>query len=183
MKKSILPGFTSLWKRLIQKIETGDVSRIPINKKFIKLFSEQKTCFYCPQKLEKGKIHVDHIIPYQAIKHTQIWNLVLSHVECNENKLDNIPSMKFIQKLKVRNELMHRSDRFIKPLLEKDLGKTSQERMKTVDTQYSYAKRKIIRMWGGHENYDPSQDEKWKKYCAICKANDEIFPSIEITKN
>ena len=124
---------------------------------------QKNHCFYCGLELQ-GKIHVDHVIPYQAIKHNQIWNLVLSHAECNENKLDNIPSMKFIQKLKVRNELMHRSDRFIKPLLEKDLGKTSQERMKTVDTQYSYAKRKIIRMWGGHENYDPSQDEKWKKY-------------------
>ena len=30
---------------------------------------------------------------------------------------------------------------------------------------------------------DYVHDEKWKKYCAICKANDEIFPSIEITKN
>jgi hypothetical protein len=124
---------------------------------------QQNTCFYCGLELH-GKIHVDHVIPYQAILHNQIWNLVLSHEECNENKLDNIPSQKFIEKLKQRNELMYRSDLFLKQLFEKQIGKTSKERGESVDKQYSYAKRKIIRMWGGHETYDPSADEKWKKY-------------------
>ncbi len=124
---------------------------------------QKNTCFYCGLDLH-GKIHVDHVIPYQAILHNQIWNLVLSHEECNEDKLDFIPSVKFIDKLKQRNEFMLKSDRFLKQLLEKEIGKTIVERIKNVDKQYSYAKRKIIRMWRGRETYDPSEDENWKKY-------------------
>ena len=124
---------------------------------------QKNTCFYCGLEL-RGKIHVDHVIPYQAILHNQIWNLVLSHAECNEDKLDAIPSEKFIDKLKQRNELMLESDRFLKQLLEKQIGKSIVERMKSVDKQYSYAKRKIIRMWRRRETYDPSEDENWKKY-------------------
>ena len=33
-----------------------------------------------------------------------------------------------------------------------------------MDKQYDYAKRKIIRMWRGSDNFDPSKDEIWKKY-------------------
>ena len=124
---------------------------------------QHNTCFYCGLQLG-GKIHVDHVIPYQAILHNQIWNLVLSHEECNEDKLDFIPSVKFIDKLKQRNEFVLKSDLPLKQLLKKDLGKTYDERMKQVDKQYSYAKRKIIRMWRGRESYDPSEDENWKKY-------------------
>jgi ribosomal protein L30/L7E len=82
---------------------------------------QKNTCFYCGLELH-GKIHVDHVIPYQAILHNQIWNLVLSHDACNEDKLDFIPSVKFIDKLKQRNELMLKSDRFLKQLLEKQIG-------------------------------------------------------------
>jgi hypothetical protein len=124
---------------------------------------QKHTCFYCGLELQ-GRIHVDHVIPYQAILHNQIWNLVLSHEECNEDKLDFIPSIKFIDKMKQRNEFMLKSDRFLKQLLEKELGKTITDRIKNVDKQYSYAKRKIIRMWRASESYDPSEDENWKKY-------------------
>ncbi len=124
---------------------------------------QHNTCFYCGEELYEP-IHVDHVIPYQAILHNQIWNLVLSHESCNEDKLDFIPSMKFIEKLKERNEFVLKSDLPLKQLLKKDLGNSYQERMKQVDKQYDYAKRKIIRMWRGKNDYDPSEDENWKKY-------------------
>ena len=52
---------------------------------------------------------------------------------------------------------------------------------------YTKDPERLLRM--AHERFEQTgqkqwmHDEKWKKYCAICKANDEIFPSIEITKN
>jgi len=124
---------------------------------------QHNTCFYCGEELY-DPIHVDHVIPYQAILHNQVWNLVLSHDVCNEDKLDFVPSMKFIEKLKERNEFVLKSDLPWKQLLKKDLGNTYQERMKKVDKQYDYAKRKIIRMWRGKNDYDPSEDENWKMY-------------------
>jgi hypothetical protein len=124
---------------------------------------QHNTCFYCGEELY-GTIHVDHVIPYQAILHNQVWNLVLSHDVCNEDKLDFVPYVKFIEKLKERNEFVLKSDLPWKQLLKKDLGNTYQERMKKVDKQYDYAKRKIIRMWRGKNDYDPSEDENWKMY-------------------
>ena len=38
---------------------------------------QHNTCFYCGLELHEP-IHVDHVIPYQAILHNEIWNLVLS---------------------------------------------------------------------------------------------------------
>ena len=91
--------------RLIQKIDTGDVSRTPINKKFITLFSEQKTCFYCPQKLEKGQIHVDHFIPWSYVFENEPWNMVLACEKCNLKKSASLPEG-FLVTLKRRNELL-----------------------------------------------------------------------------
>ena len=127
---------------------------------------QHNTCFYCGLELYEP-IHVDHVIPYQAILHNEIWNLVLSHEACNEDKLDFIVSYDFIKKLKERNEFVLKSDLPFKQHLKKVLGTTYQERSQTVDKDYDYAKRKIIRMWRGHDNYDPSKDEIWKKYVRV----------------
>jgi hypothetical protein len=124
---------------------------------------QHNTCFYCGLELYEP-IHVDHVIPYQAILHHQVWNLVLSHKACNLDKLDFIVSYDFIKKLKERNEFVLKSDLPLKQHLKKGLGNSYQERSQKVDKQYDYAKRKIVRMWGGSDNFDPSKDEIWKKY-------------------
>ena len=127
---------------------------------------QHNTCFYCGLELREP-IHVDHVIPYQAIRHNKIWNLVLSHEACNEDKLDFIVSYDFIKKLKERNEFVLKSDLPFKQHLKKVLGISYRERSQKVDKQYDYAKRKIIRMWRGRDNYDPSKDEIWKKYVRV----------------
>jgi 5-methylcytosine-specific restriction endonuclease McrA len=63
---------------------------------------QQNRCFYCGEGLYD--IAVDHVIPYQALLHNEIWNLVLAHDFCNENKSDNLPSSYFIENLIARNE-------------------------------------------------------------------------------
>ena len=123
---------------------------------------QQNTCFYCGQELY-SPIHVDHVIPYQAIKHNEIWNLVLSHEFCNEDKSDNLPPKQFIESLIARNEFVLRSDLPLKEELKKVLGNTHLERRDKVERQYDFAKRKIVRIWRGNEKFDPQRIESYKK--------------------
>ena len=60
-------------------------------------------CFYCKTSLEKSKIHVDHVLPYDYIRETELWNLVLACQKCNCLKLGNLPPEKFINQLINRN--------------------------------------------------------------------------------
>jgi CRISPR/Cas system Type II protein with McrA/HNH and RuvC-like nuclease domain len=106
---------------------------------------------------------VDHVIPYQAVKHNEIWNLVLAHEFCNEDKTDNLPPRHFVESLIARNELVLKSDLPLKEELKKNIGKTEVERREKVEKQYEFAKRKIVRVWRGSESFDPSRIESYKK--------------------
>jgi len=123
---------------------------------------QQNYCFYCGQELY-DPIHVDHVIPYQAIKHNEIWNLVLAHEFCNEDKLDNVPPRHFVEGLITRNEFVLKSDLPLKEELKKVLGKTPEERKAKVEKQYDFAKRKIVRIWRGKDNFNPQRIESFKK--------------------
>ena len=48
-------------------------------------------CFYCEQEIY-DKNQVDHVIPRKIIQHDHVWNLVLAHETCNQEKSDKIPS-------------------------------------------------------------------------------------------
>lgn len=121
---------------------------------------QQERCFYCGEKLYDT--HVDHVIPYQAIRHNQTWNLVLAHNWCNERKSDNLPPKIFVENLIVRNEYLIRSDHPLKQQIMKDIGTTSQERRLNIERQYKFAQDKIKRVWEGNDKYDPSKDEFYK---------------------
>ena len=124
---------------------------------------QQGRCFYCGEQLYEP-IHVDHVIPYQAIQHNEIWNLVLSHEACNEGKSDNIPPLQFIENLIARNEFVLQSQLPLREELKKVLGNTPQERRHKVEYQYVAAKKKIVRIWGGTEKYDPAQDSFYRSW-------------------
>ena len=100
----------------------------------------------------------------QAIQHNEIWNLVLSHEACNEDKSDNIPPLQFIENLIARNEFVLQSQLPLREELKKVLGNTPQERRHKVETQYVAAKKKIVRIWGGTEKYDPAQDSFYRSW-------------------
>jgi 5-methylcytosine-specific restriction endonuclease McrA len=122
---------------------------------------QQGYCFYCGQNLYD--IEVDHVIPYNAIKHNEIWNLVLSHSFCNQNKSDNVPSLHYIEKLITRNEFFIHSSHPIKDTLIRKLGNSEQQRRNEIIRQYQYAKNLIVRMWGGNDNYNPAEDDHFKR--------------------
>ena len=92
--------------RMIQKIE--GINQCARNQqKFVdelKLFRDHH-CFYCNDKLKFDRYtHVDHVIPFDYIGNTEMWNLVLSCQVCNCKKLGNLPPRHYIEKLLDRND-------------------------------------------------------------------------------
>jgi 5-methylcytosine-specific restriction endonuclease McrA len=121
---------------------------------------QQGRCFYCGEDLYD--IEVDHVIPYKALKHNQIWNLVLAHSFCNQNKSDNIPPLQYIGNMINRNEFFIDSSHPIKDTLVRQLGTKKEQRREKILSEYTYAKNWIVRLWGGHDKYDPSSDPYYK---------------------
>ena len=116
-------------------------------------------CFYCNEEL--FDIHVDHVIPHTVLQHDEIWNLVLAHEECNENKSDYRPPKRFVQKLIDRNESVLKSDLPLKEELKKVLGATEKQRFAKVWASYSLSKNKPL--WGGTEKFNPANDQFYKQ--------------------
>ena len=90
---------------MVKKIEGNTMdARDQIKfQKYLKLF--EKNCFYCNELLveEKRQIHVDHVIPFDYVGNTEMWNSVLSCQKCNCEKSGNLPPSKFVTKLSNRN--------------------------------------------------------------------------------
>ncbi|MCY4490536.1 MAG: HNH endonuclease [Thaumarchaeota archaeon] len=66
-------------------------------------------CFYCGYRLDSKKTHVDHVLPFDYIADTNLWNLVLACQKCNCEKLGHLPPEYYIDKLINRNH-MHKND-------------------------------------------------------------------------
>ena len=90
---------------LVRKIE-GDCLGARDQKKFFKALKPfVECCFYCSNQLQEGrKTHVDHVIPYDYIGDTELWNMVLSCQKCNCEKLGRLPPNQYIEKLLKRNK-------------------------------------------------------------------------------
>lgn len=62
------------------------------------------TCFYCGDELGTGRrVHVDHVLPFDYMGDTELWNLVLACQRCNCEKLCSLPPPRYIDKLVSRN--------------------------------------------------------------------------------
>ena len=101
------------WVKFLERINfgtphlTGKVMALPGRRnqatfrKCLEPFSGE--CFYCGAPLEGGKTHVDHVLPFDYMHETELWNLVLSCQACNCRKLEGLPSERYIEKLVRRN--------------------------------------------------------------------------------
>lgn len=62
-------------------------------------------CFYCDEELKFDRTtHVDHVIPYDYVGDTELWNAVLACQKCNCAKLDRLPPKKFVNDLLAQNQ-------------------------------------------------------------------------------
>lgn len=121
-------------------------------------------CFFCGRKFEiNDSIHVDHLIPHDAVEHDQIWNLVLSCESCNLWKSNHLPQKHFIQKLIERNEFVLQSDLPLKEELRKVLGVIPKQREQMIWSQYKIAVDKKLTLWEGDEEFTPAKDTLYKE--------------------
>ena len=143
---------------VIKKRERSSISKLrPVLNGY-----QDGVCFYCGKELF-DPIHVDHVIPYDAIQHNQIWNLVLAHEDCNLWKSNFLPQKHFVQKLINRNEFVLQSDLPLKEELRKILGILPKQREQMVWSQYKVAKDKGLTLWEGDESFTPAKDSLYKE--------------------
>lgn len=128
---------------------------------------QTNTCFYCREPI-LDDIHVDHVLPRQVIRHDEVWNLVLSHPECNMNKSDKVVGLHFIEKLIARNENIMGSNHPWKHKISASLGKTKSQRRSSMIKHYDNIKKVLgNNYWNGLKDYDPSKDLFHKRLITI----------------
>ncbi len=129
------------------------------------------TCFYCGQRME-GQIHVDHVLPRQVINHDEVWNLVLSHSDCNLLKGDYLVGQHFIEKLTQRNENIMGSNHPWKHRISSQLGNTAKRRRDALAANYDNMRSVLGRYyWGGSEAYNPETDEFYRRFITVINNN------------
>jgi len=128
-------------------------------------------CFYCGETLDSN-IHVDHLLPRQVVYHDDVWNLVLSHAECNIQKSDKLVGPHFVEKLIARNENIMGSNHPWKRKIEFQLGKTPIQRGQSLQTHYTRV-RAILGddFWGGTQGYNPSSDPFYRRLITLLNNN------------
>ncbi len=141
---------------------TSLTSNIPFLKGY-----QGNTCFYCGEPME-ADIHVDHILPRQVLLHDEIWNLVLSHGDCNLLKSDKLVGKHFIQKLIARNENIMGSNHPWKHKISSSLGTTPRQRSVSILKHYDNVKKVLGNYyWGGSESYTPSTDPFYRRLITV----------------
>ena len=122
---------------------------------------QKGACFYCNSEIsltdESKKPDVDHFIPHTMkpiLGNTidGVWNLVLSCVECNRGpggKFDRLPALPYAEALVKRNESLIGSHHPLRETLIKQLGNTSEKRLKNFQKIYSESKQHLIHVWNG----------------------------------
>jgi hypothetical protein len=120
---------------------------------------QNNTCFYCSEPMEDQDIHVDHVLPRQVVHHDEIWNLVLSHSFCNQQKSDFLVAPAYVNKLIARNENIMGSNHPWKKKIQEQLGITPQKRRTSLENHYNNVRQVLGRnYWRGTEHYSAIDD-------------------------
>lgn len=123
---------------------------------------QEGRCFYCGELVSPGSGHVDHVIPFQFIRHDEVWNLVLAHGFCNLQKSDRLPSLTIIEQLAGRNEHMIASNHPLRNHLIHNLGVTSAARRREILRVYADAKLVIPWTWDGVPGFTPATSDFYR---------------------
>jgi hypothetical protein len=113
-------------------------------------------CFYCGEPLAGEPSHVDHVIPRVVLRHDEIWNLVLAHSSCNEEKSARLPARRYLLRLYERNEYYIASNHPIKRHLIAQLGATPEKRKEKLEHLYRAAEPVVIHTWEGKKGVLPA---------------------------
>ncbi|WP_458747545.1 HNH endonuclease [Candidatus Nitrosocosmicus sp. T] len=61
------------------------------------------SCFYCHARSEK-EYHMDHVIPFNYVYQTEIFNIVPVCNTCNSSKNDRLPTLKIFERVVEKNK-------------------------------------------------------------------------------
>ena len=149
----------------------SNIRRTPLASARDSLYGYQKgKCFYCFRPISSlssgpNASDVDHVFPFVLMKRgltsdlDQIWNLVLTCVECNRGangKFEAIPAPKYISRLAKRNEYLIESNLPIKETLIRQTGANSEIRKSFLQEKLTLAQTSIPRTWQIEEIGEPS---------------------------
>jgi len=124
-------------------------------------------CFYCGLPMAEENIDVDHVIPRQIVFHDEVWNLVLTHSMCNQQKSDHLPTKKHIQNLIHRNEFLIKSNHPLKDKIINALGSTPKKRYDAVMKVYNDAIQILRIPWDELSGYDPATDPIFQAFVKL----------------
>jgi len=149
-------------------IENGTIRKnLTQNIPFLQAY-QGNSCFYCGELIQKNHVHVDHVLPRQVVEHDHIWNLVLAHEYCNEQKSDRVVGNHYIEKLIARNENIMGSNHPMKKDIEIELGETPKKRSDTLKFHYDRVCKILNRnYWGGDSGYSPNSDPFYRKLITL----------------
>lgn len=118
--------------RVINKLELSTPHRtdLSVYRELLRQEFEGDKCFYCGCSL-KGKVHVDHFIPWSFVKDDKAWNFVLSCPRCNERKNNRLPTQDKILRIETRNKIIRTN---MDVIIQKDFQ--------------NYSEGLICRLWG-----------------------------------
>ncbi len=124
-------------------------------------------CFYCGEPLGTD-VHVDHVLPREVVHHDELWNLVLAHGFCNEQKWDKLVGHHFIEKLILRNENIMGSNHPWRQKILEQLGRTPAERRRALEEHFEKVKSvKGAYYWGGSPGYNPATDPFYSRLITV----------------
>jgi len=124
--------------RLIAKVESAEMKRSSV-RKYVKIFKDFKSCFYCNKSLDEIEIHVDHFLPWSYIFEDEAWNLVLTCRRCNLRKSDSLTNLDFCNDLIKRNINHYREIESLRISLSK-LGMNENKWEKEIKHHYTICK-------------------------------------------
>jgi hypothetical protein len=104
--------------RLIAKVESYEIKRNSLQR-YVQIFKDFRTCFYCNASLDLVKTHVDHFIPWSYIFEDECWNLVLSCSKCNLKKSDALANDSYLSDIIKRNQIYKNQIKTLQTSLEK----------------------------------------------------------------
>jgi hypothetical protein len=121
-------------------------------------------CFYCGVQMVEGDVHVDHVLPRQALQHDEAWNLVLAHGLCNMRKSDRLVGAHHLEKLRQRNENIVGSSHPWRRKIIDVLGATPMERWQKLRGHHDAVAAMLGKnYWDGDADYSPERDSFFKK--------------------
>jgi 5-methylcytosine-specific restriction endonuclease McrA len=151
-------------------IQNNDFRRINITSSRDSLNGYQKgKCFYCSKEIvvdgtDSDKMpDVDHFFPHVLQQHIKdinldgVWNLVLACRECNRGvggMFEQIPDLRFLQRLHIRNEYLIDSHHPLRETLIKQTGNNEENREQFLQRMDKRAIELLIHRWRPPEDHD-----------------------------